>query len=71
MRTGRAISDHELDKQCEAYLAQRFGQRLDFDISGSLRTLLADGVVWRDSKVQADSNTQNTWGRGRGKGRGG
>mmetsp|Transcript_19840 Transcript_19840/g.59942 ORF Transcript_19840/g.59942 Transcript_19840/m.59942 type:complete len:665 (-) Transcript_19840:1314-3308(-) len=48
--TGRAISDHELDKQCEAYLAQRFGQRLDFDISGSLRTLLADGVVWRDSK---------------------
>ncbi len=48
---GRAISDTELDKQCEAYLAQRFGQRLDFDISGSLRSLLLDGVVWRDSQV--------------------
>jgi hypothetical protein len=43
--TGRAISEAELDTQCEAYLKQRFGEELDFDISGSLVTLKADGIV--------------------------
>lgn len=49
--TGRALDEDELDAQCEAYLAQRFGQRLDFDISGSLQSLLAEGVVLKDSRV--------------------
>lgn len=48
--TGRALDEDELDEQCEAYLAQRFGQRLDFDISGSLASLLSAGVVWKDSR---------------------
>lgn len=48
---GRAISEQELDRQCEAYLKQRFGEELDFAISGSLAALTSDGIVQRNAEV--------------------
>ena len=51
---GRAISEKELDRQCEAFLKQRFGEELDFAIQGSLASLLSDGLVRRDEQVSPE-----------------
>ena len=50
---GRAISEKELDRQCEAFLKQRFGEEVDFAIEGSLASLVSDGLVRRDEQVSS------------------
>ena len=56
---GRAISEKELDRQCEAFLKQRFGEELDFAIEGSLASLVSDGLVRRDEQV--NPKPTNSW----------
>ena len=56
---GRAISEKELDRQCEAFLKQRFGEELDFAIEGSLASLVSDGLVRRDEQVNPQPS--NSW----------
>ncbi len=45
----------ELDRQCEAFLKQRFGEEVDFAIEGSLASLVSDGLVQRDGQVSLSS----------------
>ncbi|KAK9905089.1 hypothetical protein WJX75_009516 [Coccomyxa subellipsoidea] len=44
---GRAMSQRELDEECEAHLQQRYGESLDFAIENSLPFLLRDGLISR------------------------
>ncbi|CAL8464423.1 g3958 [Coccomyxa elongata] len=47
---GRALTQQELDEECEAHLQQRYGESLDFAIENSLPFLLRDGLITRNAQ---------------------
>ncbi len=49
---GRALSQQELDEECEAFLQQRYGESLDFAIENSLPFLLRDGLISRNAQAR-------------------
>lgn len=46
------MTDAELDEACEAHLATKYGEKLDFALEAAVPTLLADGLVTRDDKAR-------------------
>ncbi len=49
---GRALTQRELDEECEAHLQQRYGESLDFAIENSLPFLLRDGLITRNARAR-------------------
>jgi len=47
-RADKKMTDADLDAACEAHLAAKFGEKLDFALENALPTLLQDGLVKRE-----------------------
>ena len=47
-RADKKMTDADLDAACEAHLAAKFGEKLDFALENALPTLLQDGLIKRE-----------------------